>query len=176
MIHNCPDHGDCEHKYHSNGKGRPKTLVCVPCCRAKGKLRRRRNITDYTLARTTILKFKAIRHKGGACQKCGYDRCLSALEFHHRDPEQKEFAWAKMRMKSWERIKSEIEKCDLLCANCHRETHWDPTAAVQHVDYIKNRKTEFMGDRELQDYSDLYDMIDRFLTPPRAPADGQSGA
>jgi len=56
--------------------------------------------------------------------QCGYNKCLEALEFHHRNPSEKEFnVSSKGHSRSWERVKKEIEKCDLLCANCHREIH-----------------------------------------------------
>jgi hypothetical protein len=59
-----------------------------------------------------------------ACTKCGYDKCFAALDFHHRKGETKKFGIAiilacKVTAK---RIK-EIKKCDILCANCHRELH-----------------------------------------------------
>lgn len=61
--------------------------------------------------------------RGGAkCMKCGYDRCTAALEFHHRDPTEKDPTWRKGW--SMERLKEELDKCDILCANCHREEHW----------------------------------------------------
>lgn len=62
--------------------------------------------------------------KGGECLICGYDECPAALEFHHIDPTQKEFQISKRWSMTDERIKSEIDKCVLLCSNCHRETHW----------------------------------------------------
>lgn len=62
--------------------------------------------------------------KGGKCRLCGYDKCIAALEFHHTDPTQKEFQISKRWSMTDERIKSEIDKCVLLCSNCHRETHW----------------------------------------------------
>jgi predicted HNH restriction endonuclease len=66
----------------------------------------------------------AVAHKGGACAICGYTRCPAALEFHHPDPTQKDFSIsADGSTRSWERVKREIEKCQLVCANCHREVH-----------------------------------------------------
>lgn len=66
----------------------------------------------------------AIDYKGGSCQKCGYDKCNGALEFHHLDPSEKDFGIsAKGDIKSWERIRVELDKCILICANCHRELH-----------------------------------------------------
>lgn len=62
--------------------------------------------------------------KGGACSVCGYNRCPAALEFHHLDPTQKEFQINKRWSMSDKRILAEIEKCVLLCSNCHKEEHW----------------------------------------------------
>ncbi len=62
---------------------------------------------------------------GGKCQICGYDKCLAALSFHHRDPSQKEFEISKFRKKDLENyvLLRELEKTILLCENCHRELH-----------------------------------------------------
>ena len=66
----------------------------------------------------------AVEYKGGRCQVCGYDRCIEALEFHHLDPTQKDFGIShKGYTRSWEKVKEEVDKCILLCANCHREFH-----------------------------------------------------
>lgn len=67
-------------------------------------------------------KIKAVEHMGGCCKLCGYKAYIQALEFHHLDPLQKDFAISG-GSHSWVKIQSEIEKCVLLCANCHRETH-----------------------------------------------------
>ncbi|MEN9558487.1 MAG: hypothetical protein RL141_856 [Candidatus Parcubacteria bacterium] len=70
------------------------------------------------------LRELAIAHKGGACALCGYNKCSQALEFHHLDPSKKDFSVsADGSTRSWERIKNEIAKCALICANCHREVH-----------------------------------------------------
>lgn len=67
---------------------------------------------------------KAIEHFGGKCTRCGYSRCIDALEFHHLDENEKEQeASYIIRRWAWERAKLELEKCVLLCANCHREEH-----------------------------------------------------
>ena len=68
-------------------------------------------------------KQKAVEYKGGKCQKCGYNKCLSALEFHHIDPNQKDFGPSSNMNMAWDKIKNEIDKCILVCANCHREIH-----------------------------------------------------
>jgi 5-methylcytosine-specific restriction endonuclease McrA len=68
-------------------------------------------------------KRKAVIYKGGACQACGYAKCDAALEFHHRNPEEKDFSFSRFKGVSIEKVKPELDKCVLLCANCHRETH-----------------------------------------------------
>jgi len=77
--------------------------------------------------RLTTIKEKSVEYLGGKCSKCGYDSCIEALEFHHLDPEIKEKrnnGRGIDRRKSFENQKSELDKCILLCANCHREEHY----------------------------------------------------
>ena len=68
-------------------------------------------------------KERAIEYKGGKCEFCGYSKCKSALEFHHINPKEKVFTPSKNMNKSWEKLKEELDKCLLVCANCHREIH-----------------------------------------------------
>lgn len=70
-------------------------------------------------------KYEAVLQRGGRCERCGYDKNLSALEFHHRNPEEKEFQIDMRRFSNTnlETLKEELNKCELLCANCHREHH-----------------------------------------------------
>lgn len=59
---------------------------------------------------------------GGKCIRCGYDRYIGALQFHHRDPSIKERGLSKRGLTiSIARLREEAKKCDLLCANCHAE-------------------------------------------------------
>lgn len=70
------------------------------------------------------LKDMAIEYGGGKCQVCGYDRCKRALSFHHKEPSQKDFGLSSRGLtRSWEKTKIEIDKCILVCANCHMEIH-----------------------------------------------------
>ena len=70
-------------------------------------------------------KQKAVDYKGGKCEICGYDRCLACLDFHHKDPTQKNGYGIGVLKHHWtfEKNKSEIDKCILLCVRCHREIH-----------------------------------------------------
>ena len=74
--------------------------------------------------RTRSLKQKAVDYLGGKCCSCGYNKCIIALEFNHLN--NKSFEPSKMFEKrlNWEVIKTELDKCELLCANCHREKHY----------------------------------------------------
>ena len=89
-------------------KGHSKT-VCNSCV-VKGNRRRKRN--------------KLIEYKGGKCQRCGYDRCKEALEFHHLDPKTKRFNISGNCSRSLKDLKKEADKCILVCANCHREIEY----------------------------------------------------
>lgn len=69
-------------------------------------------------------KREAVEYKGGRCVRCGYEKCLAALDFHHLDPMEKDPDWKLMRSWSVDRIKNELDKCELVCSNCHAEIHY----------------------------------------------------
>lgn len=69
------------------------------------------------------LKLKAVEYKGGKCFVCGYNRCVGALDFHHLDPKEKDFTISGNSGK-WENLQRELDKCVLLCKNCHSEHHY----------------------------------------------------
>ena len=69
------------------------------------------------------IKIDAIHYKGGKCEDCNLElknSHYSVFEFHHLNPLEKEFDWNKLRLRSILKINSELDKCALLCANCHR--------------------------------------------------------
>ena len=85
---------------------------------------RRQYLLKAVQRRREKVRLMAVSYKGGCCQICSYDRCIEALEFHHLDPTQKDFGISrKGYTRSWEKVKEEVDKCILLCANCHREVH-----------------------------------------------------
>lgn len=69
-------------------------------------------------ARSFLTEYKMTR----GCAKCGYRTHPAALDFHHVDPSGKEYAVGAMGGGNWklEKIKAEVEKCIILCSNCHR--------------------------------------------------------
>ena len=75
-----------------------------------------------TVERMNLFKSRCVEYKGGCCQSCGYNKYNGALEFHHLNPLNKDFTISHMKSYSFDDIvKSELDKCVLLCANCHRE-------------------------------------------------------
>ncbi len=83
---------------------------------------RREYLIAAVAKRRRVLKQKSIEYKGGKCACCGYADHPGVLDFHHVDPSTKEFSIGdKGYTRSWEKIKAELDKCILVCANCHRE-------------------------------------------------------
>ena len=116
---------------------------CKECCKLKwqGPERKRK---DKARHRAYFIKNKEeiiARHKksrrtakeqlverfGGKCVQCGYDRCPAGFDFHHINPEEKEFAIAVgiQRRRPFKKLVKEAKKCTLLCSNCHRELHYN---------------------------------------------------
>lgn len=85
---------------------------------------RREYLAKATGIRRLRLKKTLVDLRGGKCQICGYSKCLTALDFHHIDAKSKEFELSQRGLtRSWSKILVEVEKCALVCANCHREIH-----------------------------------------------------
>ena len=81
-----------------------------------------------------------VEYKGGKCERCGYNKSFAALDFHHEDPSEKDFTIAHARHRSFnEEMKKELDKCILVCANCHREIHEEiNTKKYNNSTYFKN--------------------------------------
>jgi DNA-directed RNA polymerase subunit M/transcription elongation factor TFIIS len=65
-----------------------------------------------------------VEGKGGKCSKCGYDKCIGALDFHHPDGEEKKDRSILMNIRSLDKVLADADPLILLCANCHREEHY----------------------------------------------------
>jgi Homeodomain-like domain len=95
-------------------------------CRVEAVARRRRTVRDTLIAEA-----------GGRCAICSYDRCPSALHFHHLDPATKRFTIRSGRTPSLSRLRVEAEKCILLCSNCHAEVESGMTSLPAKVSEVK---------------------------------------
>ncbi len=69
------------------------------------------------------LKSQAVVYKGGKCMVCEYNRSTAALDFHHLDPDKKDFTLSTRKGTFDAAFRAELDKCVLLCSNCHREVH-----------------------------------------------------
>lgn len=111
-----------------------------------------------TLGGTTIMGYVSVKkarknrkkllveYLGGKCIRCGYNKCLEALDFHHKNPEEKDFSLSS-KWNNFKRCIEEVKKCILVCSNCHRELHnniWNINDVVIEIpneqviiDYLK---------------------------------------
>ena len=100
----CPDHGPSPFVLDRDGYHRCRK------CRVDAVARRRTRMRDLLIAEA-----------GGACAICGFAEHPAALQFHHVTPEQKSFTIRNGDTRSLERMRAEVRKCILLCANCHAQ-------------------------------------------------------
>ncbi|HSI79102.1 MAG TPA: helix-turn-helix domain-containing protein [Solirubrobacterales bacterium] len=105
IVGRCPSHGSTQFAIRESGR-----LRCKRCASEAGARRRR------------TVKALLVEEAGGRCELCGYDRCISALEFDHRDPSTKSFGVAHEGItRGIDEVRREVAKCVLLCSNCHAE-------------------------------------------------------
>jgi hypothetical protein len=96
--------------------------------------------------RYQMRKFAVDYKMNKGCFICGYRSCSAALDFHHIDPTQKEFGITRQSINDTEVLKKEIEKCIVVCANCHNEIHFKPPYRLDRTiretwNYISNLKS-----------------------------------
>lgn len=108
----------CGKEFLPNNKNRTYCFECSPSGLSSA---------ESVKLHARLLKHKLIEYKGGKCEKCGYNKCDGALQFHHLNPNEKEFTISNTNLgnlKTFEDFYKEVDKCILLCANCHAEEHW----------------------------------------------------
>jgi transposase len=89
----------------------PRGIYRCLRCRSEAVSKRRRRVKEILVAEA-----------GGCCSICGYDRYIGALQFHHREGEDKEFGLGNRGLtRSLAAARAEAAKCVLLCGNCHSE-------------------------------------------------------
>ena len=109
----------CSGKFDTNSKSR---IYCYNCSgdSIRSDIQTRKHQKTILIQ---SMKKQAIKLLGGKCSICGYDRCIDALEFHHENPQEKEFKLGSGNTMSWREYKAESLKCKLVCSNCHKEIH-----------------------------------------------------
>lgn len=115
LCQNCNTTKSINEFYRRRG-GKELSPYCKPC------------MIIQALKRQRKFKQQCVDYKGGKCETCGYNKFLGALEFHHISPEEKDFSISQSKLwKFDEKIKKELDKCVILCSNCHKEEHgkWD---------------------------------------------------
>ena len=103
-------------EYYSRGNGRLRS-ECKHC-------HKNYVLGKYSERKEAVSDIKAIQ----GCAKCG-DKRPYVLDFHHKDPSIKDGTISRMTSnnKNMSNIQQEIDKCVVLCANCHREFHYFET-------------------------------------------------
>jgi len=124
--------------------------ICVLCKKEflnSQNRNRRRCPSCNTRVRRMRNKLAAINLLGGKCIDCGWQGLPAGFDFHHEDPNQKEFAIGSVCNKSWESIKLEVMKCVLLCRNCHsiRHSKHDDILLMEEVTNYRGSNKELCG-------------------------------
>ena len=109
----------CERKFESNSKSR---LYCYEFSGESTRLNYETRKHQKTILRRSMKK-QAIKTLWGKCSICGYDKCIDALKFHHKNPKEKDFKIGSCNTMFWRDYKAETLKCILVCSNCHKEIH-----------------------------------------------------
>lgn len=115
-------------KLKSEGNSYEQIAALIPCAVSTVWYYCTDGAKENRIARSKIAKEKfRIEIKmmfGGKCSICPYDKCLDALEFHHKEAEEKEYEIGRLLADGCrKKALKEVKKCVLVCANCHREIH-----------------------------------------------------
>ena len=110
----------CERNFETNSKSR---IYCYECSEESSRSNASTRKHQKTILRRSMKK-QAVKILGGKCMICGYNKCIDALEFHHKDPTKKEFKIGSGNTMSWKEYRLEVQKCLLVCSNCHKEIHF----------------------------------------------------
>ena len=104
---------------------RRNKIFCSTFCKTRNYWKNnsdKKKNRDNLRKRRRIIKERIVNLKGGSCNKCGYNTSLKALDLHHSKGE-KDIIISKILYHKWDTIIGEVEKCDLLCSNCHIKEH-----------------------------------------------------
>ncbi len=99
-------------------------LLCASCHRIRHALEDEAAERDRTLEARREQKRRAVQYMGSVCFECGRDGPFALFEFHHLDAREKDFGISRSgTVRPWDSVVAELDKCVMLCANCHREAH-----------------------------------------------------
>jgi hypothetical protein len=114
-----------------------KIPYCIPCTK------------NQYYERMYHFKKQCVDYKGGKCVDCGYDKCIACFDFHHLDSNEKDFNIGnKNGARTFtEEIRKELDKCVLLCSNCHRE---------RHAKYVEINYDEFLEKKTKRQNSESF--------------------
>jgi len=101
--------------------------ICSDECRKRRKVLSTERTAAASYSHTKRFrknqKNRAVEYLGGKCTLCGYNKCNQSLDFHHKNPTTKEFSISQNCNRSWSKMVKELDKCIILCRNCHGEVH-----------------------------------------------------
>lgn len=129
-------------QFHSR-KDRPGTLQ--PFCKQCG--------AKAVSNREKRIKLACIKYKGGKCESCGIesdDSNTGIFEFHHAEPEHKDFSISSAKGKSIQHLTTELDKCQLLCANCHVKRHREMVNESGYKNKIAGNSERFLEVRHVK--------------------------
>jgi hypothetical protein len=148
-------------------------LLCINCHMEKHYGEKDRN------EKKILLEFKGELK----CEECGYNKCMAALEFHHINPEDKEFQLSSIMHIKYETIQTlkeniekELNKCIVLCSNCHKYLHSDieffeKNKEIIYSKMIRNHKQSKIDRSEVEKlYKNGMKQIDisKYFNTPRS--------
>ena len=101
--------------YESIRNGKKRYGYCKDCS------------NEYATQRMINVKKNMIEYKGGSCERCGItikESNYFIFDFHHINTKEKDPNFKRIKFQKWESIKKELNKCMLVCSNCHRTIHY----------------------------------------------------
>lgn len=123
----------CKYCWSKYKKGRESARAIIKERKYTMEKRKEKQIPNYKIKqREYVLKLRQdlINYLGGCCSSCGYSKSIYALEFHHKNPTDKEFGIGAfmnkgiyLNLTKMKKLIKEVNKCIILCCNCHKELH-----------------------------------------------------
>lgn len=155
---------NCEYTSQSKNKKNCKTKNCKICGKSILQVRGAKCWSCASKLSRERHANELYKIMGAKCWVCGYNKCKSAMDYHHVDPSQKKFNLTMREMQyAWHRILEEVKKCALLCCRCHREYH----DGLIGDDYIKDlHRAKWAGSSMAELGSHKAQVVGSIPTPP----------